>query len=161
VLYLESETFFLTRCSKRHFSGILKGSISRVLESNGLKLSKCNSRNWLFRSCCCSFYGVAAPRHVKVTTIESNVAAVKVTYKSLRDHVTRIANPISLLFSFLAAPRAPKALYVAEREGFEPSRPFWGLRDFESRAFDHSAISPFVAGLFWARCVILAMGFYT
>ncbi len=32
--------------------------------------------------------------------------------------------------------------YVAEREGFEPSNPLWGLRDFESRAFDHSAISP-------------------
>ncbi len=31
---------------------------------------------------------------------------------------------------------------LAEREGFEPSNPFWGLRDFESRAFDHSAISP-------------------
>lgn len=31
---------------------------------------------------------------------------------------------------------------MAEREGFEPSRPFRGLRDFESRAFDHSAISP-------------------
>ncbi len=31
---------------------------------------------------------------------------------------------------------------MAEREGFEPSKPFWGLRDFESRAFDHSAISP-------------------
>ena len=31
---------------------------------------------------------------------------------------------------------------MAEREGFEPSRPLWGLRDFESRAFDHSAISP-------------------
>ncbi len=35
--------------------------------------------------------------------------------------------------------------YLAEREGFEPSRPFWGLRDFESRAFDHSAISPQLA----------------
>ena len=33
-------------------------------------------------------------------------------------------------------------LIVAEREGFEPSNPFGGLRDFESRAFDHSAISP-------------------
>jgi hypothetical protein len=31
---------------------------------------------------------------------------------------------------------------MAEREGFEPSRPFWGLHDFESCAFDHSAISP-------------------
>ena len=31
---------------------------------------------------------------------------------------------------------------LAEGEGFEPSRPFWGLRDFESRAFDHSAIPP-------------------
>ena len=31
---------------------------------------------------------------------------------------------------------------MAEREGFEPSNPFWGLRDFESRAFNHSAISP-------------------
>src|SRR3989344_2108711 len=31
---------------------------------------------------------------------------------------------------------------VAEREGFEPSRPFGGLLDFESSAFDHSAISP-------------------
>ncbi len=31
---------------------------------------------------------------------------------------------------------------MAEREGFEPSKPFWGLRDFESRAFDHSATSP-------------------
>ncbi len=31
---------------------------------------------------------------------------------------------------------------MAEREGFEPSRPFWGLHDFESCAFDHSATSP-------------------
>ena len=35
-----------------------------------------------------------------------------------------------------------EGIFMAEREGFEPSRPFWGLRDFESRAFDHSAISP-------------------
>ncbi len=51
-----------------------------------------------------------------------------------------------------SSPRVPKLLSVhchsggiwelAEREGFEPSNPFWGLRDFESRAFDHSAISP-------------------
>jgi hypothetical protein len=34
---------------------------------------------------------------------------------------------------------------MAEREGFEPSKPFWGLRDFESRAFDHSATSPWDA----------------
>ena len=33
---------------------------------------------------------------------------------------------------------------MAEREGFEPSNPLWGLRDFESRAFDHSAISPWL-----------------
>ncbi len=33
---------------------------------------------------------------------------------------------------------------MAEREGFEPSKPFWGLRDFESRAFDHSATSPYL-----------------
>ena len=31
---------------------------------------------------------------------------------------------------------------MAVGEGFEPSNPFWGLRDFESRAFDHSAIPP-------------------
>ena len=34
------------------------------------------------------------------------------------------------------------AHYMAEREGFEPSKPFWGLHDFQSCAFDHSAISP-------------------
>lgn len=32
--------------------------------------------------------------------------------------------------------------FMAVGEGFEPSNPFWGLRDFESRAFDHSAIPP-------------------
>jgi hypothetical protein len=31
---------------------------------------------------------------------------------------------------------------VAEREGFEPSIPFWGIPDFESGAFNHSATSP-------------------
>src|SRR3989338_3731679 len=31
---------------------------------------------------------------------------------------------------------------VAEKEGFQPSRPCGGLLDFESSAFDHSAISP-------------------
>ncbi len=63
-------------------------------------------------------------------------------------HVTRkIASRLE--FSLLArkwlrhviASRCER-FYVAEREGFEPSNPLWGLRDFESRAFDHSAISP-------------------
>ncbi len=31
---------------------------------------------------------------------------------------------------------------MAVGEGFEPSRAFGALRDFESRAFDHSAIPP-------------------
>ncbi len=32
--------------------------------------------------------------------------------------------------------------YSAEREGFEPSIPFWGIHAFQACAFDHSAISP-------------------
>src|SRR5438445_335298 len=31
---------------------------------------------------------------------------------------------------------------MAEREGFEPSRPFWSLHAFQACAFDRSAISP-------------------
>ncbi len=27
---------------------------------------------------------------------------------------------------------------MAEKEGFEPSKPFWGLRDFQSRALDRT-----------------------
>lgn len=34
---------------------------------------------------------------------------------------------------------------MAEREGFEPSIPLWGIPDFESGAFDHSATSPKIA----------------
>ena len=30
----------------------------------------------------------------------------------------------------------------AERAGFEPAKPFWSLRTFQARAFDHSATSP-------------------
>ncbi len=33
-------------------------------------------------------------------------------------------------------------MFLAEREGFEPSIPFWGIPDFESGAFDHSATFP-------------------
>ncbi len=36
--------------------------------------------------------------------------------------------------------------FMAEREGFEPSVPFCeGTRDFQSRAFDRSAISPCIS----------------
>ena len=37
---------------------------------------------------------------------------------------------------------------MAERGGFEPPRPFWGLHDFESCAFDHSATSPKVVAAY-------------
>ena len=33
--------------------------------------------------------------------------------------------------------------FFTERVGFEPTKRFWRLRDFQSRAFDHSAISPY------------------
>ena len=29
-------------------------------------------------------------------------------------------------------------IFLAEKEGFEPSKPFWGLRDFQSRALDRT-----------------------
>ena len=32
--------------------------------------------------------------------------------------------------------------FLAEKEGFEPSIPFWGIRDFQSRALGHYATSP-------------------
>ncbi len=32
--------------------------------------------------------------------------------------------------------------YMAEREGFEPSRPFWSLHAFQACALDRSATSP-------------------
>jgi hypothetical protein len=31
---------------------------------------------------------------------------------------------------------------LAEREGFEPSMPFWSMHAFQACAFNHSAISP-------------------
>ena len=31
-----------------------------------------------------------------------------------------------------------KAFLLAEKEGFEPSRPFWGLHDFQSCALDQT-----------------------
>ena len=34
-------------------------------------------------------------------------------------------------------------MFVAERAGFEPAKPFWSLHTFQACAFDHSAISPF------------------
>ena len=37
---------------------------------------------------------------------------------------------------------APKAFGLAEREGFEPSIPFWSMHAFQACAFNHSAISP-------------------
>ena len=35
------------------------------------------------------------------------------------------------------------ACTMAEREGFEPSVPFWGTHDFQSCAFNRSATSPY------------------
>src|SRR5208337_736023 len=37
---------------------------------------------------------------------------------------------------------------LAEREGFEPSIPFWSMHAFQACAFNHSAISPPGAGNF-------------
>ena len=41
-----------------------------------------------------------------------------------------------------------RSFVFTEREGFEPSKRFWRLRDFQSRAFDHSAISPYETASF-------------
>ena len=38
--------------------------------------------------------------------------------------------------------REPTPEILAEREGFEPSVPFWGTHDFQSCAFNRSATSP-------------------
>ncbi len=37
----------------------------------------------------------------------------------------------------------PDSGTMAEREGFEPSVPFWGTHDFQSCAFNRSATSPY------------------
>ena len=36
-----------------------------------------------------------------------------------------------------------KSLLFAERGGFEPPKPFWGLLAFQAGQFNHSCISPF------------------
>ena len=51
------------------------------------------------------------------------------------------------------------SMRMAEREGFEPSKPFRGLRDFESRAFGHSATSPQRSVAI--RCVFIHLGFFS
>lgn len=33
-------------------------------------------------------------------------------------------------------------MFVAERRGFEPLKPFWGLLAFQAGQFNHSCISP-------------------
>ena len=40
---------------------------------------------------------------------------------------------------------------LAEREGFEPSIPFWSMHAFQACAFNHSAISPPETALCQAR----------
>ncbi len=33
-------------------------------------------------------------------------------------------------------------IYIAEKAGFEPTIPFWGIRTFQARSLNHSDISP-------------------
>ena len=40
--------------------------------------------------------------------------------------------------------------FVAERGGFEPPKPFWGLLAFQAGQFNHSCIFPFV----WAKIAL-------
>ena len=54
-----------------------------------------------------------------------------------------------LVQSHLFAPKRVGTEQMAEREGFEPSRPF-GLTVFKTAAFDHSATSP--SALHSKRC---------
>ena len=35
---------------------------------------------------------------------------------------------------------------MAERGGFEPPKPFWGLLAFQAGQFNHSCIFPFLGG---------------
>jgi hypothetical protein len=38
--------------------------------------------------------------------------------------------------------------WAAERVGFEPTIPFWGIHTFQACSFDHSDISP---GKLWSK----------
>ena len=40
--------------------------------------------------------------------------------------------------------RKKRAGRTAEKAGFEPTIPFWGIRTFQARTFSHSVISPFL-----------------
>src|SRR5208282_1716188 len=59
-------------------------------------------------------------------------------------------NPWNLLAEFNSDPtyhprasaRKTVRIKLAEREGFEPSIPFWSMHAFQACAFSHSAISP-------------------
>ena len=49
-------------------------------------------------------------------------------------------------------------LFLAEKVGFEPTRRFHVLRDFESRLFDHLSTSPYylIVGILIENCRLLA-----
>ena len=49
-------------------------------------------------------------------------------------------------------------LFLAEKVGFEPTRRVNGLRDFESRLFDHLSTSPYylVVGILIENCRLFA-----
>ena len=34
-------------------------------------------------------------------------------------------------------------MFIAERQGFEPRIPFWGIHAFQACLFNHSSTSPF------------------
>ena len=38
---------------------------------------------------------------------------------------------------------APRSGNFAEKAGFEPTIPFWGIRTFQARTLSHSVISPY------------------
>ncbi len=49
-----------------------------------------------------------------------------------------------VVFLFLLCPLGLGFFSLAERGGFEPPIPFWGIRAFQAGQFNHSCISPFV-----------------
>ena len=57
--------------------------------------------------------------------------------------LSNLVLPISTtLRQIRKSPLAGALAYLAEREGFEPSKGYKPLPDFESGTFDHSATSP-------------------
>lgn len=64
------------------------------------------------------------------------------TFRSIFEDDWRLFRKPLFLCLYKNKKAAHTNCFFAESEGFEPSKPLWGLHTFQACAFDHSANSP-------------------